>query len=140
MSSEETLSSKPQMASRVNNSGSTTEQRLSSLSAGETGHSTSKVLEELTTCNCGTPTKDGGKSSSITATTLLISITVRSWMFMVVEMLKDKMLLSGRDTMEQTKDGQLSMLIPLRDQEPQVLMDTSVSISTDHSTLSPTCG
>jgi hypothetical protein len=53
---------------------------------------------------------------------------------MVEKMLKAKRSSSGEDTTNLTRDGESSILIPRREEEPRVATPTSVSTSTDHST------
>merc|ERR1719197_965872 len=98
------------MDSVLNSSGSTRSQRLSSLNTTRAGHSISRTLVDQTTFRCGTPTADGGNSSNMKAKTLLTCKTERYSMSMETEMLKDKTVLYGTDTMEPIKDGESSML------------------------------
>lgn len=101
-----------------------------------TNHGTLEAQEELETCKSGAPTQDGGRSSS---TQVSISVTFNSQtnalMYLVVKIMKHNQSLSTTDTTVQTKDGRLS--IPTKQQfRARDLTRTSVSISTDHSTLS----
>jgi hypothetical protein len=60
--------------------------------------------------------------------------TRRYLMFQEAEMLKAKTLSFGADTTNQTKDGQLSMLINQRENQPEDGTEISDSISTEYST------
>jgi hypothetical protein len=58
----------------------------------------------------------------------------RYLMFQEEEMLKAKTLSFGADTTKQTRDGQLSMLINQRENQPEDGTAISDSISTEYST------
>jgi hypothetical protein len=85
-------------------------------------------------CKSQAPTPIGGKFSSIKVNTLSIQKPRRHLMSIKQRMLKDKRLLSGRDIMVLTKDGELSTLINLSRKELLDMTKNSDSISTEHST------
>ena len=62
--------------------------------------------------------------------------TRRSSMSQAEKMLKDKPQLSTRNTEEPTRDGRLCILTKIRETKPRDFTRTSVSIATNHSTLS----
>jgi hypothetical protein len=79
-------------------------------------------------------TQDGGRSSNMKDNTSSISTTRRQSMSIKERMLKDKRLLSGRDTMDSTKDGELSILTRRVRAQPRVTTENSDSTLEDHST------
>jgi hypothetical protein len=70
-------------------------------------------MEEAARCKSTALTLTGGKYSLTLEKTSEIFKTRRFLMFLVEKILKDKLLLSGEDTTEPTKDGELSMLTKL---------------------------
>ena len=94
-----------------------------------------RVLEEQETCKSGALTQDGGNFSLTVNHTSSTGRTRRFLMFQDQRMLKDKQLSSGRDTVEQTRDGELSILTLIRETKPRDSTRNSVSTATDHSTL-----
>jgi len=92
------------------------------------------MQERPTRCKSGAPTQDGSRSSNIEMNTSSILEMVRHLMYMEEKMKKLGKSLPGRDTMVQTRDGRLSILIKLPRLLHQELMKTLDSTSTDHST------
>jgi hypothetical protein len=74
---------------------------------------------------------NGGRSSGEEVKTSLTSITRRYLMSSKTRMLKDKNVLSGRDTMAGTRDGELSMLIKLPRLDPRDMTVNMDSILID---------
>jgi hypothetical protein len=94
------------------------------------------VLEEPTICKSGAPTLDGSRSSSIQMKILSTGKMAEYLMLLEERTLKDKQLLPGKDTMEPTRDGRLSILTKLSQFQRKDSMQNLDSTSTDHSTLS----
>ena len=70
----------------------------------------------------------------MTDLTSLTGPTTSALTFQAERMLKDKLLLFGRDTMVRTKDGELSILMILKDHKRRDLTKNQDSTVTDHST------
>jgi hypothetical protein len=85
------------------------------------------------TCKSQAPTLNGGRSSNTEDRTSSTSITRRLLMSMVEKILKDKRLLSGRDTTELTRDGLLSILTKQRKKLVRDMIENTDSTSTEHS-------
>jgi hypothetical protein len=79
-------------------------------------------------------TQDGGRSSNMKDNTSSTSKTRRQSMSIKERMLKDKRLLSGRDTTEPIRDGESSILIKLLRNQQMDTAKNGASISTDYST------
>jgi hypothetical protein len=79
------------------------------------GHGTFKVLVSNPTCKLGTLTLDGGNSSDMKTTLLLMSRTTRSWMFQVEEIEKVTMFKHGERTIQLLRNGLLFIKIKLED-------------------------
>jgi hypothetical protein len=88
-------------------------------------------------CKSGAPTLDGGKSSSMKENTSLTGPTKKHLMFTEDKIMKDKRLLSGRNTVEPTRNGRLSILTNLRRNKLKVSTRTSDLSATNHSTSDP---
>ena len=97
------------MAERVSSSGSIKDPRLSNPTNTAAGHSTSKVLEELTTCKCGTLTLDGSNYSDTLTISSSMLRTTRFLKFKVAKMKKVAMLVSMLEVTVHTKDGESFM-------------------------------
>jgi hypothetical protein len=97
------------------------------------------VLVEPTTCKSGAPTLDGSKSSSTRIANSSTGRTVRSLMLQEVKMKKVKQLEFMVIIEARTNNGKLSTLIKQTRLLLRELTMTSVSISTDHSTLDQDC-
>jgi hypothetical protein len=93
-----------------------------------------RATENHQICGLQAPTQNGGRSSDSKDNTSSTSKTRRQLMSSRIRMLKDKRLLSGRDTMDSTKDGELSILTRRVRAQPRVTTKTSDSTLVDHST------
>ena len=106
----ETSSSKHQTVKRVRYSSSTKNQEPSNPNATMVGHLTSNPPDVIPTCKCGTPTQDGGNSSDIVDRTLSMLKARKFLMFLEERILKVKIVKSGQDIMDQTRDGKSFIL------------------------------
>jgi len=133
-SSEETWSSRHRMVEDLNSTTSINNPGPSDAD-NTTGHSTSKVPEEATTCNSGALTLDGGKSSNTTAPSSPTLRTPRYSMLQVEEIKKPTTCKYGRRMEHQPRDGRLStlMLWEMKLIKPRVWIKTSDSRLRSHS-------
>jgi hypothetical protein len=83
--------------------------------------------------------QNGGKSGGEEDNTSLTSRTIRHLMSINQRMLKDNRLLHGRNTMDLTRDGELSMLTQQRKKEQVDGIKNTDSTSTEHSTSDQEC-
>jgi hypothetical protein len=81
------------------------------------------------TCKSGAPIQTGGRSSNTEVKTSSTFRTRRFLMLPETKIKKDKLLLSGRDIMDGTKDGELSIKIRLERSEERDTITDSVSTS-----------
>jgi hypothetical protein len=131
---EEALSSRHQTEETLKNGTSTNNHSPLEIDL-TTNLGTLRTQERLETCKSGAPTQDGGKSSSTLDITSLTSRTRRFSMSSKERMLKDKKLLSGRDTTDLTRDGRLFILTQERVDQPRDLTEALDGTSTDYSIL-----
>jgi len=89
--------------------------------------------ERPITCKSGPPTQDGSRSSNMNQSSSQTS-KVRYLMLQVQRIMKVNQLLCGARMVEQTRDGQLFMLINQPRSKIRELTMNSDSMSTDHST------
>jgi hypothetical protein len=118
----------------------TKSQRQLSLNGRKDGHSTSKMLVERTTCRCGIPILDGSNFSDSKVTTLSMFRTTKYLKFKVMLTKKQEMLEFIQGTMEDTKDGMLSILTrKVKILEKVNLTEILDSMLIDHSILDLKC-
>jgi hypothetical protein len=113
--------------------------RPSSLIITEATHLTSPATVEVLTLELPQLTQDGGKCSEWKVNSLLTFEIERSWMSQETEIKKDKTFTCGRNTVDSTNNGILSMLTNGRENQRRVNSTKSTdSMFKDHSTLLPT--
>ena len=93
------------------------------------------MLVDLATSKCGALILAGGKSSFMRVMFSRMSRAVKYLMLLETETLKVITFKFGRDTMDQIRDGALSIAILKRKHQLKDLTRNSVSTLTDHSTL-----
>lgn len=102
-----------------------------------TDHSTLQMPEEPTKCRSGTPTQHGPNSSSSLMTTSWTCKAARPLKLDQAKMLKETTSKSPVRTATSARDGESSTLTPRRQNQRVDSIRSSVSIETDHSSLSP---
>jgi hypothetical protein len=94
----------------------------------------SKTQENQVTLKFTIPTPDGGNFSLMKVNSFQMLRTTLFLTLMEIKMRKAEMLTCIRDITVPTRDGRLSTLTNRTRSVPRVLIQTSVSTRTDHST------